>query len=116
MSFSKYAYATVPAEYAVANVSAGQTDAEIVAATAGKRVRVLAVAFVCGGTATSATFNTKPSGSGTAISPAFQNGANGGAILPFNPVGWFQTGSGEGLSLTTGSGSTTGVLVVHVKF
>ena len=114
-SFAKFAYGTTAASYALANVTAGQTDASVVAAVAGEKIRVLACAFVTGATATNATFNTKPAGAGTAITPAFQNAANGGAILPFNPVGWFETNVGEGLSLTTGAGSTTGVQVVYVS-
>lgn len=100
---------------AFANVAASQTDSSIVAAVAGKRIRVKAVAFVCGAVATNATFNSKGSGAGTAISPLFANAANGGAVLPYHERGWFETELGEGLSLTTGAGSTTGVLVTYVK-
>lgn len=102
--------------HAFANVAASQTDSSIVAAVAGKVIRVLAVVAVAGGTATNLTFNTKPSGAGTAISPLFANGINGGEVLPFNPSGWFQTNSGEGLTVTTGAGSTTGILVTYVTY
>lgn len=98
---------------AIANVAASQTDSEIVAAVTGAIIRVLSVAMVCGATATNVTFNTKPSGSGTAISPLFANGANGGAILGENLLGWFQTNRGEGLTVTTAAGSTTGILVIY---
>lgn len=96
-----------------ANVAASQTDSALVAAKAGKRIAVMSVAFVAGGTATNATFNSKPSGAGTAISMTFANAANGGAVLGHNPHAWFVTQTGEGLSLTTGAGSTTGVQVVY---
>jgi hypothetical protein len=112
--YSKFAYGTTSASYATGNVAAGTTDSSLVAAVPGRKIRVLAVAFICGTTATNATFNSKGSGAGTAISPIFQNGASSGAILGHNPVGWFQTNAGEGLTLTTGGGSTTGVIVVHV--
>lgn len=102
-------------KFAFANVNASSTDSSIVAAVTAKRIRVLAVAAVAGATATTLTFNTKPAGAGSAISPLLANGANGGEILPFSPVGWFQTASGEGLTVTTGSGSATGVLVVYVE-
>lgn len=108
-AFSKYAYGTVAAEHAKADVSASST-AEVVAAVAGKKIRVLACAFVCGAVATDATFK---SGS-TAISPIFQNAANAGAVLPPNALGWFETAAGEALNLTTGAGSQTGVLVTYV--
>lgn len=99
---------------AFANVAAAQTDSVLVAAVADKRVRVKALAFVTGATATAATFNTKGSGAGVACSPLFANAANGGAVLPNNPEGWFETETGEGLSLTTGAGATTGVIVKYV--
>lgn len=98
---------------AVANPAQSQTDSAVVAAAAGKRVRVLALAAQAGATATTATFNTKPAGSGTAISPVFANAANGVLVLPFNPAGWFQTAAGEGLSVTTGAGAATGILVTY---
>jgi hypothetical protein len=102
-------------KFAFVNVAASQTDAQVVAAVAGKKIRVLALVMVCGGTATTITFNTKPVGAGTAISPLFANGANGGAVIPFNPVGWFETSADQGLSATTGDGSATGVQVVYVE-
>lgn len=108
--FSKFAYGTEAAQYAKADIAASQTASQLVAAAAGKKIRVLAIAFVCGGTATNATLNS----ASTAISAVFQNAANGGAVLPFNPVGWMETVEGEALTITTGTGSQTGVQVVYV--
>jgi hypothetical protein len=108
--FQKFAYGTVDAEHTKANIAASQTASELVAAIPGKKIRVLALAFVAGGTGTNATFNS----ASTAISPLFANAANGGAVLNANPLGWFETVAGEALTLTTGAGSTTGVLVVWV--
>jgi hypothetical protein len=101
-------------QYAFANISSGTTDASLVALSAGNKIIVLAASMQCGSTATTATFNTKPSGAGQAISMTYQNGGNGGEILPFCPVGWFATQTSQGLTITTGSGSTTGVTVVYV--
>lgn len=100
--------------FAFANVSAGQTDSSLVAAVTGKKIRVLSVVCVAGATATNITFNTKPGGSGVAISMLFANGINSGFCLPFSPVGWFDTGVGEGLTVTTGAGAATGVQVVYI--
>jgi hypothetical protein len=98
-----------------ANIASSQTDAVIIAGDLNLRtIKVVSVAFVAGGTATNATFNSKGSGAGTAISCLFANGANGGAILNRNEDGWFNTNAGEALTLTTGGGSTTGVLVNYV--
>lgn len=99
--------------FALANIAASQTDSSLVSASSGYKIRVIALAMVSGGTATNVTFNTKPAGSGTAISCLFANGANGGAVLPLNDAGWFETNVGEGLSVTTGAGSTTGIQVVY---
>lgn len=96
---------------AKANVAASSTDAALVTAVPGARIRVHQVGFLDGATATDVTFNTKPAGAGTAISPVFQNGANGGGVLPFSMPGWFETNVGEGLTVTTGAGATVGVLI-----
>lgn len=98
-----------------ANVAASQTDSVLLAAQgASNKIRVLQVAVVAGSTATNLTFNSKGAGAGTAISPLFANAANGGEVLPFSPVGWFDTVANEALTVTTGAGSTTGILVKYV--
>lgn len=93
-------------------VAASATDSVLVAAVANSAIRVNA-AFVNQGdtTASTVTFNTKGAGAGTAISPALKGSANGGYVMPDNASGWFQTNIGEGLTVTTGSGSTTGIIV-----
>lgn len=100
---------------AFANVAASQTDSALVSAVAGSSIKVLGLVAKCGGTATNITFNTKPTGAGTAISPLFANGINGDTTLPEteNGDGWFETNVGEGLTCTTGAGSATGVLVIY---
>lgn len=96
-----------------ANVAAGQTDSALVSAVSGTAIKVLGVATKCGGTATNITFNSKGSGAGTAISALFANGINGDTILPYNVEGWFETTIGEGLTCTTGAGSTTGIQIIY---
>lgn len=103
-------------KYAFANVAASSTDSALVAAVANRKIRVISIAFVCGATATTLTLNTKPSGAGSAISPAFQNAAHGGAVLGFNEGGWCETNVGEGLAATTGTGSTTGILLSYIEW
>lgn len=100
---------------AFANVAASQTDSSLVAAVAERKIRVLSLAFVTGATGTAATVNSKGSGAGTAISMLFANAANGGAVLPHNALGWFETNVGEALTLTTGAGSATGVQIVYAE-
>lgn len=98
---------------AKANVAVSQTDSTVVAAVSGQRIIVEAVSTMAAATATNITFNTKPAGAGTAISPLYAQGINNGVTLPYNPKGWFSTNVGEGLSVTTGAGSTTGILVTY---
>lgn len=100
---------------ALANIASGQTDSSLVVAVPGKTIRVVSAFLVTAATATNVTFNTKPVGSGTAISQLIACGANGGLVLPYNFDGWFSTNSGEGLSVTTGSGSTTGINVTYLE-
>jgi hypothetical protein len=98
------------------NTAASSTDALGVTAVAGKKIRVLGIVFHGGDTAGSAvTLNTKPVGAGTAISPVFELGINQSVVLPQSDNGWFETAAGEGLSITTGAGSTTGIQIIYVE-
>lgn len=94
---------------AKSDVAASATDGALVSAVTGKRIRVVACAVSCGATPSTVVFNTKPAGAGTAISPIFNNSIS----LPENSSGWFQTTAGEGLTVSTGGGSTSGVLVSY---
>ena len=110
------------AQSAWANTAASATDSALTnpisagtlsSGVAGARIRVYAVYAQCGGTATDITFNSKSAGAGTAIFPKVAAGINGGAVLPYNPKGWFTTKPGEGLTITTDAGSTSGIAVVY---
>lgn len=98
---------------AIANVAASQTDSVIVAAVTGRKIRVIAGWTIAGATATTVVFNTKPGGAGTAITPVIAQGVNSGLVLPNNHDGWFETNKGEGLTVTTGAGSSTGLIVLY---
>lgn len=98
-----------------ANISSGTTDGSLISAVPGKALTIVSAFLVAGATATNVTFNTKPSGSGTAITCLIANGANGGAVLNYNEQGWFNTNAGEGLTVTTGSGSTVGIQVSYIE-
>lgn len=92
-------------------VSASDTDEELVALVSAKKIRVLALAVQCGATATDVTFES----STTTRKHKVPAGINGGQILPFNPVGWFETASGESLTCTTGAGSSVEITGVYVE-
>ena len=91
------------------NLAASATGTTCIAAVASKKIRVLALFCVAGGTATNLTFLSDT----TVKTPLIANGANGGVVLPYNPKGWFETTSGEALKVTSGAGSTTGI---HVQY
>lgn len=96
------------------NAGAG-AETVVVTAVGGKAIRVVAGYFIAGSVATNLTFQSKPAGGGAAIGPTVQNVNNSGLVLPFLPLGWHQTVSGEALSVLLGGGSTVGVQVVYVE-
>jgi hypothetical protein len=98
-------------KFAFANIAASQSNASVVALVASKKLRVLALVAQAGGTATDITFQSN----NTAKTALFANAANGALVLPFNPVGWFETVAGEAIKVTTGTGATTGIQVVYVE-
>ena len=100
---------------AFANVAAGSTDTVLITAIASKKLRVLQVFASVGNVGTTLEFNSKPVGAGSAISPLINHDTFGGETMPFSPMGWFETNIGEGLSVTTGAGSSTGILVGYVE-
>jgi hypothetical protein len=96
------------------SIAASQTDSVLVAAVAGCKIRVVAFLINQGDTTPSAvTFNSKPAGSGVAIFPPLKYAANGGTSVPELSSGYFETNAGEGLTVTTGAGSTTGIMVSY---
>jgi len=77
-------------KFAVINLSA---SGDIVALVASKKIRVLALTVIAAGTV-NVTFRSGGSTAKTGVMPLI---ANTGFVLPFNPVGWFETVSGEKL-------------------
>ena len=102
-------------KFAFANVAASSTDSNIVSAVSTKKIRVLEFRLHAGASATNITFNSKGGGAGTAISELFACTANGGRADGLSPYGHFETNASEGLTVTTGSGSTIGVGVVYME-
>lgn len=95
-------------------ISASADDSILVAASAGKKVRVTSVVINHGDTtASSVTFLSKGSGAGTSIYPPLKGPANGGFVIGENDKGWMETKAGEALAVDTGSGSTTTVAVTY---
>jgi hypothetical protein len=82
---------------AVSAASSGNNT--IVAAVAGKRIRVLSC-FLVADDAVTAKFQS--GAGGTDLTGAASLAANGGYVLPFNEGGWFQTGINTLLNLSLG--------------
>lgn len=71
-------------------------DNTLVAAVASKKIRVMSLFLVAAGAVT-ARFES--GAGGTALTGQMNLAANGGFVLPFNPVGWFETASNTLLNL-----------------
>ncbi len=84
-------------------------DNTILAAVSSKKIRVLACFMVAAG-AVNARFES--GAGGTALTGQMNLAANGGFVLPFNPVGWFETAATTLLNLElSGAVSVDGSLV-----
>ncbi len=90
--------------------SAGTT--ELIPAVSTAVFRVLSGYMLGGAVAASVTFK---SGS-TTISPLFTQAANGGAVLPPNLWGWFQTTAmNEALNVLVSTSSDVGIIVNYIE-
>ena len=98
-----------PVKVAIANPSTATTT-QLVAAVAGKKYRVVALAVI----ATTANSINLESDT-TDITPVWPLGANGGIVLPYDEHGWCETASGAALQITTSAATATGVLVRYVE-
>jgi UDP-N-acetylmuramyl tripeptide synthase len=95
------------------SVAVATTDSSVVAAVPGMKIRVLS--YVVAATTTppaTIVFNTKPTGAGSAISATYGIVAQQTLNEATDTAGLFQTNQGEGLSVTTGAGTTAVTLTV----
>lgn len=69
----------------------------VVAAVAGRRIRVTQMVFIVDGAVT-----VEVRSATTPLSGAMSFGANGGMVLPFNEQGWYTTAIGEALNFNLG--------------
>lgn len=99
-------------KYAAINV-ASSGDNTVVAAVAGKKISVLQV-WMMAGAAVTARFES--GAGGTALTGQAEIAANGGFIMPFSNIGWFETASGSLLNLElSGAVNVDGVLAYIEK-
>lgn len=94
-------------QYAFTNATtSGATN--IVPVQPGQRIIVLQCCVITGNT-NNVQFQSNAS---TSISATFPLAPNGGFVLPYSELGWFQTNIGETLDFNMGTGTMTGVQVV----
>jgi hypothetical protein len=92
------------------SVAASATDSVLVAAVPNSKIRVLTFMINHGDTtASSVTFNS----ASAAKTPAWKGPANGVVGASNDRSGLFETNRGEALTVTTGAGSTTGIMVTY---
>lgn len=84
----------------------------IVAAVSSKKVRVHGVAAMANG---SVNGKWQSGASGTDLTGLFYMVANTGFVLPFNPVGWFETGSATLLNLNLSAAVAVGGCLVYTE-
>ena len=90
--------------------AASSGDNTLVAAVSGKKIRVLAAFFTMTGTAVTIRF--EDGADGTALTGQMGPTAGQTLVLPFNPVGWFETSAATLLNMElSGAQSVDGVLV-----
>jgi hypothetical protein len=94
------------------NVTNG-TDRVVVAAVTGKKIRVIWANALAGATNAQLTFKTKGAGTGTPISPLYDNGSHGGFVFGRDPNGIFETNVGE--ALTVDANATIGLMVGYLE-
>ena len=104
--------ARVQVKRAWGNFTASGTAAAFVPAVANAVIRVVALSMIAGATATDVTFNSAT----TACGPLWALAVNGGIVLGPNIWGWCQTiAINEGLTVTTGAGSTVGIEINYIE-
>lgn len=112
MDFSGQVFANGAARtvtFVTGNPALGAAN-EIVAAVAATKYRVLAVFMHATGGANTATWKSAT----TAISGAIDLLADTAVVLPFSPVGWFETTAAEALNLTLSAATAVAVNVVYI--
>lgn len=92
--------------------AASSGDNTLIAAVSGKKIRVLSVFLVAAGTV---NVRFESGASGTALTGQMNLVANTGFVLPFNPVGWFETAATTLLNLELSAAQSVDGSIVYVE-
>lgn len=101
----------VTPKFAVIDAAAAG-DNTLVAAVAGKKIRVLALFVVAAGTV---NVRLESGASGTALTGQMNLIANTGFVLPYNPAGWCETGSAALLNLELSAAVSVDGALVYIE-
>jgi hypothetical protein len=101
----------VTPKYAVID-AATSGDNTLVAAVTSKKVRVLALYLVSAGIV---NVRFESGAGGTALSGQMNLVANTGFVLPYNPAGWFETGSNTLLNLELSAAISVDGTLVYIE-
>jgi hypothetical protein len=102
---------TVPGFPVRYHSSANADSADLIALVAGAKIRVLSLAISM---ASAGTFKFQ-SGATTDITEAFTTSSGQLiVVLPYSPMGWFETAAGEKLNIVMGSTIANSVLITYV--
>ena len=85
----------------------------LVAAVTGKKIRVLAAFLTMTGTAVTIRF--EDGADGTALTGQMGPAAGQTIVLPFNPVGWFETSAATLLNLELGGSQSVDGSLVYIE-
>lgn len=88
-------------------------DTEVIAGVSSRRIRVLALFLTMTGTAVTIRF--EDTRAGTALTGQMTPSQGQTIVLPFNPVGWFQTTAGNSLNLELGGGQSVDGAITYVE-
>ena len=104
-----------PVKYAPIKIVAASASTvyTIVTGVAGRAIRVLAVAMVCGPTARAVSFQSGTSGATREITGTMALAPNDGPVMPYNRAGWMQCSSSQALVLLADGTSAIGGIVTY---
>ncbi len=92
--------------------TASSGDTTIVSAVTSKKIRVLSVLLVAAGTV---NVRFESNAAGTALTGQMNMVANTGFCLPYNPVGWFETASGQLLNLELSASQSVDGMLTYIE-
>ena len=88
-------------------------DNTLVSAVASKKIRVVALVAVASGGENTIRFESGTGG--TALTGQMQISDNGGFVLPYNPVGWFETAANTLLNMELGAATSVDGVLTYLE-